>query len=732
MNAKVRIWATGILAALTLFGSSPLPTEAGERRTNRMANASSPYLREAAAHPVAWFPWGEEPFRLAKELDRPILMDIGAIWCHWCHVMDQETYKDPEVARLINDAFVAIRVDRDERPDIDARYQQAVRALTGYGGWPLTVFLTPEGKVFYGGGVFFPDERFGQPGFRTLLPRISEMYARQREQIVTAAERVYQAIAAEDAARLSKEPLSPDLVRAITEATTRAFDGVHGGFGRGAKFPHGSAIELALRAYAERGDQQMLGIAIKTLDAIASGGIHDHLGGGFHRYAIDPAWRIPHYEKLTSVNAMLLLNYLHAYQATGKLRYREVAEGIIAYMNRILTDQERGGFYAAQDADMGPDDDGTYYTWTLPEVKAALSREEAQVLVRYYDIDEEGEIPGLPGRNILRVASTPEEIARDLSLPVDQVKALIGSGRARLLQVRDKRKTPFVDRTLFADWNGMMISAYLEAHKVLRQESLKAFALRSLDSLLARLRSPGRGLYHASLEGKPHTPGFLSDYVWVAEALLQAFQVTGDTRYLTTSRELMDQALRTYWDEAGGAFFDFPPNPTAPGLLKRPPKSFEDSPLPPPNAMAAIVLDQLGFLTNLPAHHKRAGQVLETFAGAAHRSGVSAAGYALAVDLHLHPPAHAVIIGRRSDPRTLALWQAAVMAFRPGKMVAVYDPELGKPGDLPPPVRAAVQAARAARGPQAYVCVGIACSLPTSEPEAVTALVQTFKPQNSR
>lgn len=731
MNAHVRIWAAGILVTLTLFGPSPPPTEAGGTRTNQLANASSPYLREAAAHPVAWFPWGEEPFRLAKELDRPILMDIGAIWCHWCHVMDQETYSNPEVAKVINAAFIAIRVDRDERPDIDARYQQAVRALTGYGGWPLTVFLTPEGMVFHGGGTFFPDERFGQPGFRALLPKIAEVYAHRRESIVTAAERLRQVLAAQQAATLKKEALSPQLVGAIREAAVQSFDEVHGGFGAGAKFPHGSVIELALRLYAEQGDGQMLGIATKTLDAIATGGIHDHLGGGFHRYATDPAWRIPHFEKLTAVNAMLLTNYLHAYQATGKARYRAVAEGIIAYVNRVLADQERGGFYANQDADMGPGDDGGYYTWTVQEVRAAVSKEEAVVLIRYYDIDKEGEIPGIPSRNILWVASTPEQIARDLSLPVGHVEALIASGKSRLMEVRNKRKMPFVNRTLFADTNGMMISAYLEAYKVLRREALKAFALKSLDLLLARARSDKRGLYHAVSDGKPHTPGFLSDYVWVTEALLQAFQVTGDPGHLATARALMDEALRTFWDEAGGALFDFRPEPAGLGLLGRPSKAFEDSPLPSPNAMAALVLDQLGFLTNHQGYHQRAKQILEVFAGSAPKSGAFAASYALAADLHLHPPAHAVIIGRRSDPRTLALWQAALMSPRPGKIVAAYDPDLVKRADLPPPVAAAMQAAQAAGVPQAYICVGIACSLPTTEPDAVSALVRTFKRQVS-
>ena len=729
-NFRPWFWASGVLAALTLVGTPPI--EAGQKLTNQLAGASSPYLQEAASHPVAWYPWGEEAFRLAKELDRPILMDIGAIWCHWCHVMDHETYSNPEVAQLINNNFIAIRVDRDERPDIDARYQQAVQAITGHGGWPLTVFMTPEGKVFYGGGTFFPDDRFGRPGFKRLLPKLAELYRDRREMILTTADKLYKALSTHEAERLRKAPLSPQLVEAITQSMARFFDEEHGGFGPAMKFPHTGSIALALRTYAEKGDEQMLRIATTTLDEMAKGGIHDQLGGGFHRYATDRAWRIPHFEKFTTGNALLLMNYLRAYQATGNARYREVAEGIIVYTNAVLSDQERGGFYSDQDADIGPGDDGAYYTWTIQEVKAALSTEEAEVLVRYYAIDEKGDMRETSGRNVLWVATTPERIARDLSLPARQVKALIASGNTRLKETRTKRKTPFVNQTLFADRNGMMISAYLEAYKVLGREELKVFGLKSLNYVLTRIYAQEQGLYHALSDGKPHTPGFLSDYVWITAALLQAFQVTGDVRYLKTARELMDQALRTFWDETGNAFFDFRPESTALGLLKRPSKSFTDTPFPSPNAIAALVLNELYLLTNANMYHKRAEQTLKTFAVAAPDNGIFASTYALAVDLHLHPPAHVAIIGPRSDPRTLALWQAALKAFRPGKIVAVYDPALGEAAKLPPPIAAAMQATRAKGTPQAYVCVGISCSLPTSEPEAVTVLVQTFERQVPR
>jgi uncharacterized protein YyaL (SSP411 family) len=695
---------------------------------NTLATATSPYLREAATQPVAWLPWGEEPFKLAKELDRPILLDIGAIWCHWCHVMDVETYGHAEVADLINKHFIAIKVDRDERPDIDARYQKAVQVLTRSGGWPLTVFMTPEGKVFHGGGTFFPDDRFGQPGFKTFLPRVAAVYHQRKEAVLAAADQLHDALVAWETDSMRRATLSPQLVDVTAQALRRAFDERHGGFGQGPKFPMGSAMALALRLYAEQRDEQQLQIATKTLDAAANGGIHDQIGGGFHRYSVDPAWHIPHFEKLDYVNAQLLMNYLQAYQATGERRYREVAEGIITYVNQVLSDQINGGFYAHQDADMGPGDDGAYFTWTVQEVKKVLPPEEATVILRYYDITQEGDMESTPGRNVLRVATAPETIGQALALPVPKVEALLASGKAHLLQARNARQTPVVDRTLYADRNGMLISAYFEASAILGKEELKRFALKSLEFLLAHLRADDGGLYHAFAEGKAHVTGLLDDYVWVTAALLHAFQVTSQPRYLATAQELMETALRTLWDDADGGFFDLRPDPTALGPLKRPSKSIEDTSIPSPNAIAAIVLDQLAALTNEPRYQHRAERLLEAFAGRTPEFGRFVAAYALAVDLHLHPPAHAVIVGPQSDARTQALWGAALGAFRPGKLVAVYDPSLAKPTNLPPPVAAAIQAVQTtAAGPTAYVCVGTTCSLPTSEPAAVTALVTTFQ-----
>lgn len=700
------------------------------RLVNQLAAAASPYLRKAAGSPVAWQSWGEEAFQLAKKLDRPILLDIGAIWCHWCHVMAHETYGDPEIAKFINHHFVPIKVDRDERPDIDARYQQAIRSLFGLGGWPLTVFLTPEGKVFTGGTTFLPKDLPGHPGFRRFLPKVVEFYRKHPGEFVKSAEALHRSLAEMEATAVQPDELSPRLVEAIMGALHDAFDPVYGGFGLGeARFPPTGAIALALHRYAETGDRGVLELATTTLNGMARGGIRDQLGGGFHRYAEDRAWQLPHFEQLDYVQAQILQSYLQGYQGSGDPFYLEVAEGIIGYIERVLVDRQQAGFAAHQDSDMGPGDDGGYFTWTVDEVRQAVSADEAEVLLRYFDIRERGEKPS--GRNVLWKAAAPEEIAATLGLTVKRVDVLIGSGKARLLAARGRRPMPVVDRTIYADRNGLLVSAYLEAYKVLGRDDLKAFALKTLDFLLTRLRQADGGLAHAFSDGTLRVRGLLDDQIAVTAACVDALEVTGEGRYLGAARELMTYAVKTYWDRKDGGFFDVPLSATDLGPVGQPTKPFVDEIRPASNSLAATTLLRLYKLTNDSEYRRVAEKTLKAFAGSAYRFWHLVATYGLAVDLYLNPPTQAVIVGRKADPRTVALWRAALGAFRPGKIVAAYDPDEVRPESLPPAVAAALGDARASGGPRAYVCAGIVCSLPSSDPKETASLVQTFGRQGS-
>lgn len=711
----------------TFFVSSENPARgAAAPPGNRLGDALSPYLREASQQPVHWSPWGQEAFRQAQEEDKPILLDIGAIWCHWCHVMDVESYENEAIAALINEDFVAIKVDRDERPDIDRRYQEAVQALTGGGGWPLTAFLTADGQVFFGGTYFPPENRGGRPGLKTLLPALSKAYKSQRDEVVASAGQLSTFLTRMATQSTQPGTVSEQLVDAITTRMTQNFDAVNGGFGTGVKFPAASAVELVLaRDFADH-DPTVLRIATKTLDAMAQGGVYDHIGGGFFRYSTDPRWRVPHFEKMNYDNASLLTNYLHAYQATGTPRYRDIAQGIMGYLNTVLSDQTRGGFYAHQDADMTREDDGDYYTWTVKEVKKALPKDEAAVTLRYYDIQPRGEMREHPAKNVPFVSATPMAIAAELGISVEHTVSLLSKGRHGLLRARMTRNTPVIDQTLYSDRNGMLISAYLEAFQALGDEQAREFALTTLDLFIRTAYQKGRGMYHALFQGTPRHQGLLNDQVQMANALLDSFQVTGDHAFLVIAKDLMDYAIAQFWDPQGGGFFDRRPEESPLAELARPRKDFTDNPTASANAVAALVLDRLAYLTNDDAYKDKARKTLQAFAGSAGGAGRFAAAYALAVHYHLTPSAQIVVVGKKDDPRTQALWTSAMKTYRPGKLVAVYDPAQLDTTQLPPAVAGAVKVFGVHGKPQAYVCAGSTCAPPTGDSGEVAALAKTY------
>ena len=693
---------------------------------NSLADAASPYLREAGHQPVHWQPWGKAAFRLAQEADKPILLDIGAIWCHWCHVMDVESYENQEIAEVINRHFIAIKVDMDERPDIDRRYQEAVQALSGQGGWPLTAFLTPGGQVFFGGTYFPPTAREGRVGLKELLPALVEAYAEGKADVLASAAQLSNTLVRYGRRSLQQGEVSEALIETVVTSMTKEFDREHGGFGTGTKFPSGSAMELALARHFHQPDPIFIQLVTKTLDAMATGGMYDHLGGGFFRYTTDPGWTIPHFEKMNYDNAELLMNYLHAYQATEIDLYRERAEGILGYLTEVLSDQRSGGFYAHQDADMTREDDGDYYTWTVQEVREALPPEEAEIILRYYGIEAAGEMRDNPAKNVLSLAMTPETLGQELQVSRDVVMTVVQRGITRMKKVRDARKTPFVDRTLFVDRNGMLITAYLEAFQVLGRVPLRSFALLTLDRLLEVAYRRGQGMYHAMFEGKARVSGLLNDQVHMANAALKAFEVTGNPHYIEVAQDLMSYTINTFWDKEAGGFLDRAPEDHALAALERTVKDLDDSPSTSPNAVAAIVLARLAALTNHEEFDRKARSTLETFAGVAPRLGRFAAGYALAVHYALHPPAQAVIIGELDDQKTRKLWQAAAESYRPGKLLAVYDPQHVQLERLPAPVVAAVKIFGTQGEAKAYVCAGRTCAPPSSDPQEVAVLVHSY------
>ena len=690
-----------------------------EEPSNELAQAASAYLRSAARQPVHWREWGDQAFAQAREQDKPILLDIGAVWCHWCHVMDRESYENPEVARLINEHYVAVKVDRDERPDIDSRYQTAVSALSGQGGWPLTAFLTPEGKPFYGGTYFPPEDQYGRPGMRRLLEAIAHGYKVQRTQILESAQKICEALAGVEQLKGGDKKAEEEILRSLIENIEGIYDAQFGGFGNAPKFPHPSALELLLEAYLGTRQTWLLTAVSNTLEHMGRGGVYDQLGGGFHRYAVDERWIVPHFEKMAYDNAGLLVSYLRAYQVTGNRFFREIAEGMLSFVENVLSNPQ-GGFYASQDADYSLEDDGDYFTWTLEETKAVLDDLEARVVSLHYHIEPQGEMHHNPAKNVLFVDQPIEAIAARVGLKPEEVGAILARAKAKLLEARAKRPTPFVDKTIYASWNGMMISALLEAFKVLGVAGARDRALATLDLLLAKAYDPQRGMYHSLVNGQRRVEGLLDDQVFMVAALLDAYEVTGARVYFDRALELMQITMRRFWDDEGGGFFDAARDlDDRLGNLTMSRKPFQDSPTPAGNCVAILALDRLASLAARPDFHEKAEKTLALFASRAVEHGLFASTYGLALLNHLEAAVEVVVIGEAEDRRTSELLAAAYQTPRAGKRVLAVAPEVVKKGELPPGLAATLPNLPLASAPLALVCTGSSCQPPVNTPEAL-------------
>ncbi|MDR7440055.1 MAG: thioredoxin domain-containing protein [Armatimonadota bacterium] len=687
---------------------------------NRLIHVRSPYLRAAAHQPVDWYPWCEEAFERARREDKPILLDIGAAWCHWCHVMDHESYEDPEVAGFINAHFIPIKVDRDERPDLDVRFQNAVSALTGHSGWPLTAFLTPEGQVFYGGTYFPKEDRYGLPGLKRILQSVVETYRKERDRTVAFAKRLVEDLRRAQAAT-GRGPLSWDLVDRFLDEASRAFDVRYGGFGSAPKFPHTPVVDLLLHLWWFRREPWMETVVIRTLEAMARGGIRDHLGGGFHRYSTDARWRVPHFEKMLYDNAALLGTYARAAAVLDRAFFREVARDTGAFLLETLQDPQ-GGFGASQDADVDPRDDGDFFTWTLAEAAAVLDPEELEVVRLRFDLHEVGEMRHDPRRNVLWVARDVPEIARALRSDPEHVEALLQSAVEKLRRARAQRPAPAVDRTLYASWNGMAIQALLLAHQVLGNPRLVEAGLRALQRFLEEGYRVESGFPHALHD--PDGPRTLDDQVHMGRALLAAYSYTADAALLRAAQGIADLLDRAYWDPVEGGYFDVPRDTARDPALAIPHKPLQDAPTPGGNASAALFLQDLATLTGDTRYWERAQEVLEVLSQPASAHGYLAATYCLALCRHLQPGAHVVVVGHREDPRTRELLEAAWHTFHPDKLVSWHAP--GE--DLPPPVRSMAQ--HAGERAAAFVCVGGSCQPPAFDPEALRQALQHPQPQS--
>jgi len=693
-----------------------MPGASEPGRANRLANRSSVYLRSAAEQPIDWHPWGPEPFELAQRTNRPILLDIGASWCHWCHVMDEGTYVDAEVGRLLAQDFVAVKVDRDENPEVDRRYQRQVGALTGEGGWPLTAFLTPAGEVFLGGTYFPPMDGHGRPGFRRVLKEVARLWHEEPEKIQENSRAVQGALERMRNARAPDARALDAFQGQVLSEAHSGYDPVNGGFGMAPKFPHPTAVSLFLwdgrQNHRALSDER----AAETLRRMADGGLYDQVGGGFHRYSVDEGWHVPHFEKMGVDNAALLSAYVDGVRRFGDPRFEEVVRGTVAWVRAVLEDPA-GGFGSSQDADNAPGDDGGYFTWSRAELKAALDPDEARFAARFFGVGTDGRMPHDPERNVLFRMLSLEEAAQGLSFPGGPA-ALLDRVLGKLRATRAGRAAPAVDRALYADINGRFIAAFAQAGTVLGEAVVIADARRAADRFLSRAYDPDRGVAHRLDPEGGRGWGLLEDQVAFAGGLIELGGALAEPRYVEAASTLLGLVDREFRGE-DGLLRDLSPRlydgPSL-GALKEPSYPLEDSPHLAANSAAAIAFVRLASLTHDDRWRAKAVALLPPIAQRIGHAGLFAAGAALACGLATGEPATVIVEGSGTEARGLA--RTARRTWHPNAWVFEGHP--------PPPFALPVAAPAPGRGeaPRALVCFGTSCAPPVTDSAALRRLLE--------
>ncbi len=686
---------------------------ASRNAPNRLIHAQSPYLRQHAHNPVDWFPWGDAALEKAEREDKPLFVSIGYSTCHWCHVMAHESFEDPEVARLMNEAFVNVKVDREERPDLDDVYMTVCQLLTGQGGWPLNVILTPDKRPFFAATYIPKGARFGQKGMRELVPRVQQLWAEGREDVLQSAGRITEALTQTSVDNNVQDELTEAHLHAAYEELRERFDDQHGGFGSAPKFPSPHNLAFLLRYWHRTGDDEARRMAEQTLDAMRRGGVHDHVGFGFHRYSTDRQWHLPHFEKMLYDQATTALAYLEGHQATGRSAFAETARGVFAYVLRDLLAPE-GAFYSAEDAD-SEGEEGKFYVWTDAEIRAALEADEAELVIEAFGVDPEGnyreEATGeATGRNVLHLRRELTESEREVW----------ERARQRLYEVREERARPDLDDKILTDWNGLMIAALARGAAVLGEARYAEFARQAADFLLETMRDADGGLRHRYREGEAGVAGFLDDYAFLGWGLIELYEATFEPHYLERALELTDRMLARFEDaERGGCYF-VPPD-AEDVLVRR--KSFEDRAMPSGNSVAMFNLLRLARLTGRTDFEEHADRLSRAASARVNQVPIGFTHLLAALDLALGPSQEVVIVGDPDDPAAQAALQTLREAFRPRTVVVLKpsDADDAPIVDLAPFTR---DMRRLDGETTIYVCQGHRCDQPTADIAAMRELLQ--------
>ncbi|MSP78667.1 MAG: thioredoxin domain-containing protein [Dehalococcoidia bacterium] len=680
---------------------------------NRLANETSPYLLQHAHNPVDWYPWGPEALERAKREDKPIFLSIGYSACHWCHVMERESFEDGAVARIMNERYVNVKVDREERPDIDSIYMQTVQSITGHGGWPLSVFLTPDLKPFYGGTYFPPDDRHGVPSFRRLLEAVSNAYATQRAEIVQTSNSIAQALQNSLAPLPSTDALlTPDTLTEAFQNMASQFDSHEGGFGQAPKFPQPMTFEFLLSFAHRSGEQLPLLMTELTLEKMAFGGMYDQLGGGFHRYSTDQVWLVPHFEKMLYDNALLARLYLHGYQYTKEPLYKRVVTETLDYVLREMRGSE-GQFYSAQDAD-SEGVEGKFFVWGYDELRRVLPEDQRELVTRLYGVTSQG---NFDGRNILHVAQSLDVVAAALGIPIEEAQRKIKEAQSGLLALRSRRVAPGTDTKALASWNALMLASMAEAGRVLGREDYVDAARQNAEFLLAKLYQNGR-LLRTYRDGAAKLLGYLEDYANLIDGLLTLHGVTAEYRWLKEARKLASEMLGLFWDQQAGTFYDVGTDHEQ--LLVRPREIFDNA-TPAGGSMASFALLRLARITGNDELTKPALAMLRALQHGLAQHPNAFGHWLSALVFHLSPSKEIAVVGTPGSPETTALLGAAYALYLPNKVVAGCDSAVADGvNDV-----ALLEKRIAVRGlPTAYVCEHYACQLPV---QTADELLQQLK-----
>jgi uncharacterized protein YyaL (SSP411 family) len=679
------------------------------QHTNRLINETSPYLRQHAHNPVDWYPWGEEALAKARAEDKPILLSIGYSACHWCHVMEHESFEDEETARLMNEHFVSIKVDREERPDIDHIYMSAVQMLTGHGGWPLTAFLTPEGKPFFGGTYFPPVDRHGLPAFRRVLLGIAQAYRAKSDDVQRAVEQLMNGLQRDD--RVAPAATIPDAgtVGRAADTLAGAYDATHGGIGQAPKFPNTAVLELFLRAHMRTKEARYLEMVTHTLRQMARGGIYDQLGGGFHRYSVDQRWLVPHFEKMLYDNAQLVPLYLAAYQLTGDAFFATIAREVLDYVAREMRDPA-GGFYSTQDAD-SEGEEGKFFLWDEAEVQRLLGNDVAEIVSRYWDITDVG---NFEHRNILHVTLEIDQLAKLFRREADDVRRIIAAARQTLFAAREQRIKPGRDDKVLTAWNGLMISAFARAAAVLDDARYRQIALEGV-AFVQRTLQRGDRLLSTYKDGTARLNGHLDDYAFFVAALIDTFDTAQDRALLDAAIRLTDAMVAHFADAAQGGFYFTSDDHEQ--LIVRSKPSFDGS-IPSGNSVAVQNLLRLSALAGRSDYLERAEASLRLFADAMQQQPFGYANMLAGLDWYADGPREIVLIGRDDDPAAGALLQRVRGVYLPNRTLSFVTP--GHDAVLPAPLQGKSQVADQ---PTVYVCHRMTCSLPVTSWEALQPLL---------